>query len=95
MNAKILIVDDEPAARHGLRRALGSGQYEIAEASDGTAALEEVERSAPDLLICDIRAALERHAGNVNQTALSLGLKRQALQQKLRELGIDAQTYRH
>ena len=41
-----------------------------------------------------LRAALERHAGNVNQTALSLGLKRQALQQKLKELGIDPGIYR-
>jgi DNA-binding NtrC family response regulator len=55
MNAKILIVDDEPAARHGLRRALGSGPYEIAEAGDGAAALEAIERSAPDLLLCDIQ----------------------------------------
>jgi DNA-binding NtrC family response regulator len=41
-----------------------------------------------------LRAALGRHAGNVNQTALSLGLKRQALQQKLKELGIDPNIYR-
>jgi DNA-binding NtrC family response regulator len=41
-----------------------------------------------------LSAALERHAGNVNQTALSLGLKRQALQQKLKELGIDPSIYR-
>ena len=53
MKHRILIVDDEPAARHGLRRALGT--YEIVEAEDGAAALQEIERSAPDLLICDIQ----------------------------------------
>ncbi len=55
MNPKILIVDDEPAARHGLRRALDALRCEIVEAADGAAALEEVERSGPDLLICDIQ----------------------------------------
>ena len=54
MTPKILIVDDEPAARPGLRRALGAMPCEIVEAADGVAALEEIERSDPDLLVCDI-----------------------------------------
>lgn len=33
--------------------------------------------------------ALERHAGNVSQTAWGLGLHRQSLQKKLRQLGIE------
>ena len=53
--AKILIVDDEPAARHGLRRALGALECTISEAADGVAAMVEIDRSHPDLLICDIR----------------------------------------
>jgi DNA-binding NtrC family response regulator len=55
MTFKILIVDDEPAARHGLRRALGAAPYDIVEAGDGAAALEEVERSSPDLMVCDLQ----------------------------------------
>jgi two-component system response regulator AtoC/two-component system nitrogen regulation response regulator NtrX len=54
MKPKILIVDDEPAARYGLKRALGVTHYEIVEAADGATALEEMERFDPDLLICDI-----------------------------------------
>ena len=55
MKSRILIVDDEPAARHGLTRALGPLDCEIVEAEDGVAALAAIEQSDPDLLICDIR----------------------------------------
>jgi two-component system response regulator AtoC/two-component system nitrogen regulation response regulator NtrX len=55
MKPRILIVDDEPAARYGLKRALGVSHYEIIEATDGEGALEEIERSHPDLVICDIQ----------------------------------------
>ena len=55
MHPKILIVDDEPAARYGLKRALGAIPCDIVEAADGVAALEEIDRSGPDLMICDIR----------------------------------------
>jgi DNA-binding NtrC family response regulator len=55
MKPRILIVDDEAAARHGLRRALESTPCDVLEAADGMAALEEIDRSGPDLLICDIR----------------------------------------
>ena len=55
MRHKILVVDDDPAARHGLKRALAALSFEIVEAGDGAAALEEIARSRPDLLICDIQ----------------------------------------
>ena len=55
MKPSILIVDDEPAARHGLKRALEAIPCRITEAGDGVSALEEIERSSPDLVICDIR----------------------------------------
>ena len=55
MKPRILIVDDESAARHALRRALQATPCEILEAADGMAALEEIDRSGPDLLVCDIR----------------------------------------
>ncbi len=35
-----------------------------------------------------LTAALERHDGNVSQTAAAIGMARQSLQQKLRELGL-------
>jgi DNA-binding NtrC family response regulator len=49
----ILIVDDEPAARYGLRRALES-KYRIAETDSAEAAREALPRENPDLVLLDI-----------------------------------------
>ena len=57
MQHKILIVDDDPAARYGLKRALAALSCEIVEAEDGEAALRVIARDNPDLLICDISNA--------------------------------------
>ncbi len=49
----ILIVDDEPAARYGLRRAL-EHKYRIAEADSAAAAREAIGRERPDVVLLDI-----------------------------------------
>jgi DNA-binding NtrC family response regulator len=49
----ILIVDDEPAARYGLRRALES-KYRVAEADSAEAAREALPRERPDLVLLDV-----------------------------------------
>ena len=49
----ILIVDDEPAARYGLRRAL-EGRYQIIEADSAAAARAVMASAMPDLLVLDI-----------------------------------------
>jgi len=49
----ILIVDDEPAARYGLRKAL-EAKYRIAEADSAEAAREALTREQPDLLLLDV-----------------------------------------
>ncbi|MCU1242291.1 MAG: atoC 4 [Candidatus Acidoferrum typicum] len=49
----ILIVDDEPAARYGLRRALES-KYRVAEADSAEAAREALTRERSDLLLLDV-----------------------------------------
>jgi DNA-binding NtrC family response regulator len=49
----ILIVDDEPAARYGLRRALES-RYRIAEADSAEAARAALNTERPDLLLLDV-----------------------------------------
>jgi YesN/AraC family two-component response regulator len=54
----ILIVDDEPRSREGMRKILGvwaAGQYEILTASNGAAALQIVEETPVELMITDIR----------------------------------------
>jgi len=49
----ILIVDDEPAARYGLRRALES-KYHVTEADSAEAAREVLAREQPDLVLLDV-----------------------------------------
>ena len=49
----ILIVDDEAAARYGLRRALES-RYRIAEAESAEAAREAIATEKPDLMLLDV-----------------------------------------
>src|SRR6202011_2325915 len=49
----ILIVDDEPAARYGLRRALES-KYRVPEADSAEAAREALPREQPDLVLLDV-----------------------------------------
>ncbi len=51
---RVLVVDDEPPIRRFLRTSLSAQGYEVVEAEDGDAALAEVRRRAPDLLVLDL-----------------------------------------
>lgn len=51
---QLLIVDDEEAARYGMRRALGTFGYEITEAGSVEAAREQIKLRRPDLLLLDV-----------------------------------------
>lgn len=53
-NARLLVVDDEPALRDALESSLAFEGYEVATATDGYEALESVERDRPDLVLLDI-----------------------------------------
>src|SRR3954471_16513938 len=55
-SVKIMVVDDEPAVRESLRRALQLEGYEVALAGDGAEALERLEdhEEEPDALILDV-----------------------------------------
>ncbi len=52
--ARILVVDDEPAVQHALARALALERYEVAQASDGAAALEHLDQGPYDAVILDV-----------------------------------------
>jgi two-component system response regulator MprA len=52
--ARILVVDDEPAVRESLTSSLEFEGYRVAGAADGVAALDRVEREAPDLVVLDV-----------------------------------------
>ena len=54
MIPQILIVDDEPHLRSGLRRLLEKEGYKVATAPDGETALELAREKAPDLVLLDI-----------------------------------------
>lgn len=58
---RILIVDDEPAIRSLLRRALEDSGHHVIEADDGAAGLEQALRERPDAVLLDI--ALPRLSG--------------------------------
>jgi two-component system response regulator HydG len=51
----ILVVDDDPAHRTMLRTLLTGWGYAIAEADDGSAAIERVHERAFDLILMDVR----------------------------------------
>jgi DNA-binding NarL/FixJ family response regulator len=53
---RLLLVDDEPAIRRGLRMrlALESDVEVVGEAGDGAAALEQVELLAPQVVLMDV-----------------------------------------
>jgi two-component system, response regulator YesN len=55
---KILVVDDEPRSREGMKKMLGAwgaGEFEILTADNGASALQIIEETAVDLMITDIR----------------------------------------
>jgi putative two-component system response regulator len=52
--ATILVADDEPSARHLLRRILEPAGYQVHEAATGREALQLTQYERPDLLILDI-----------------------------------------
>src|SRR5688572_14048433 len=51
---RILVVDDEPMVRGLLRRLLTLEGYEVLEVEDGQAALEQVHKDPPDLILLDL-----------------------------------------
>lgn len=51
---KILIVDDNEKMRKMLRRHLSRAGYEVAEAADGSGALEEIKTNLPDVVLLDV-----------------------------------------
>ena len=51
---KILVVDDEAAARYGTVKALRGDDRVLLEAADGREALQQIREQAPDLIFLDL-----------------------------------------
>ena len=74
-------------AAHGSELALGANG--AAGGVDGATPFSEAKRRATESFERDyLLRALRRHGGNVSRTAESIGMVRQSLQQKIRELGL-------
>ena len=54
MELRILIADDERAARYGMAKALAPAGYYVAEVDDGPAALDAIRSGAYDLVFLDL-----------------------------------------
>lgn len=52
--SSVLIVDDESAIRVVLGRWLGAAGYDIREAVDAESALDELAKTAADVVLCDV-----------------------------------------
>jgi len=52
--ARVLVVDDEPAVRRALERALALDHYEVSLAADGREALDAIATDPPDAVVLDI-----------------------------------------
>lgn len=57
MSLRVLVVDDEPIARRGLRRLLGEepGVEVVGECGDGASAITAIATLAPDLVFLDVQ----------------------------------------
>ena len=51
----ILLAEDDPDVRHLVTVKLGRGGFDVVAVPDGFAALREVHRQPPDLVILDVR----------------------------------------
>jgi len=51
---KVLVVDDEPAIRRFLRTSLTAQDYFVIDAESGTAALDQMRRASPDVVVLDL-----------------------------------------
>lgn len=53
-NPRVLIVDDEESARHGLKELIARWGYETETAADGMIALQRVDSFSPSIVITDV-----------------------------------------
>jgi CheY-like chemotaxis protein/predicted regulator of Ras-like GTPase activity (Roadblock/LC7/MglB family) len=51
---KVLVIDDSVSVRKVVERALAGRQIDVVCAASGSEALEQIERDAPDVIVCDV-----------------------------------------
>ena len=95
----VIFAEDAVLSRDLLPEELRAGGTESIDSGapawrDGVSFQDAKQEVVQDFEAAFIRSALELHKGNMSRTAPAIGMKRQALQQKVRELGIDPEIYR-
>ena len=98
--ARVLVVDDEPAVRRALERALRLDNYEVALAADGEEALDALASSPADAVILDVAMprvdGIEvcrrmRQAGD--RTPILMLTARDAIDDRVQGLDVGADDY--
>jgi two-component system response regulator MprA len=98
--ARVLVVDDEPAVRRALERALALERHDVVLAADGEEALDALMSSPPDAIILDVMMprldGLEvcrrlRAAGD--RTPILMLTARDAIDDRVRGLDVGADDY--
>src|SRR5438105_1436369 len=98
--ARVLVVDDEPAVRTALERALGLESHDVERAADGEEALDALASSPADAVILDVLMprldGLEvcrrmRTAGD--RTPILMLTARDAIDDRVKGLDVDADDY--
>ena len=98
--ARVLVVDDEPAVRRALERALRLDSYDVELAEDGEEALDHQARSPADAIILDVMMprldGLEvcrrmRKAGD--RTPILMLTARDAIDDRVEGLDVGADDY--
>jgi two-component system, OmpR family, response regulator MprA len=97
---RVLVVDDEPAVRAAVTRALTLDGYEVVAAEDGLGALGAVRRERPELVVLDVLmpeldgiAVCRRLRGNGDRTPILLLTARDAVSDRVAGLDAGADDY--
>ncbi len=97
---RILVVDDEPAVRDALERALHLHGYAVSLAGDGEEGLEALARDAPDAVVLDVLmprldglAACRRLRAEGDRTPVLLLTARDAVADRVAGLDAGADDY--
>ena len=97
---RILVVDDEPAVRDALARALKLDGYDVELAEDGEQGLRAVERSRPDAVVLDVLmprldglAACRRLRASGDRTPVLMLTARDAVPDRVAGLDAGADDY--
>ena len=107
---RVLVVEDEPGARHAMQRFLQFCGYSVSVASSANDAMKQAVRCPPDVLVCDWKLDGEDkdNRGGADGVDTAVNLQRRyrmavilvtahqldALKSKARGIGLDVSVFR-